>query len=186
MQYFAGNIRRLGLLTLLGFGLPGLALSAYVREESLMTFLRGEVPLLYQAGLGLGYGLAAGFLAWSIVNLPFIRPTLSTYSNLLSQFKWRRGDILFVSFCAGAGEELFFRGGLQALLGIWLSSILFVAIHGYLNPMNWRISIYGVIMVFIIAGLGYMTEHIGILTAIVAHMIIDVILLYKLRSLVVQ
>ncbi|MCC5927874.1 MAG: CPBP family intramembrane metalloprotease [Cyclobacteriaceae bacterium] len=184
MKYFANDIRRLGLLTLLGFGIPGLALSAFLREESLITFLKGQVPLLYQAGLGLGYGLAAGFLAWGIVNLPFIKPTLSTYSNLLSRFEWRRGDVLLVSFCAGAGEELFFRGGLQPLLGVWLSSIFFVAIHGYLNPLNWRISIYGVIMVFIIAGLGFMTEHIGILTAIISHMIIDVILLQKLRGLV--
>lgn len=183
MQYFTGDIRRLGLLTLLGFGIPGLALSVFLRNESLITFLKGHIPLLQQAGLGLAYGLAAGFLAWGIVNLPFVKPTLGKYSNMLSRFEWRKGDILFVSFCAGAGEELFFRGGLQPLLGIWISSILFVAIHGYLNPLNWRISIYGMIMVFIIAGLGYMTEHSGILTAIIAHMVIDVILLHKLRGL---
>ena len=74
------------------------------------------------------------------------------------------------------GEELLFRGAIQYWLGIWLTAILFVAIHGYLNPKNWKLSIYGVFMTFAIVGIGYFFEYFGIITAMSAHFMIDVYL----------
>jgi hypothetical protein len=86
--------------------------------------------------------------------------------------------IVGVSLCAGIGEEIFFRGVVQPLpyCGVWVTAIFFVAIHGYLNPMDWRISIYGVYMTILIAGLGYLTDYMGLTTAMVAHTMIDVVL----------
>ena len=60
--------------------------------------------------------------------------------------KITRTDALFISFCAGFGEEILFRTGMQHYLGILITSIFFVAIHGYLNPFNWRYSLYGLIV----------------------------------------
>ena len=90
--------------------------------------------------------------------------------------------IFFVSFCAGFGEEVLFRGVLQPKLGIWLTAVIFVGIHGYLNPNNWRISIYGIYLTIVIALTGYLSRHFGLTTAIITHMIIDVILFYKLAK----
>ena len=74
------------------------------------------------------------------------------------------------------GEEILFRAGIQdylililpeikawfegttvdpALLNtwkyehasVWITSFLFIVIHGYLSPWNWRLSIYGTFMV---------------------------------------
>jgi membrane protease YdiL (CAAX protease family) len=95
---------------------------------------------------------------------------------LIAKFGLGWNEILFVSFCAGFGEELLFRGSLQYLLGIWTTAIIFVALHGYINPRDWRISVYGLFMTLAIASLGYATEHIGIWSAVVAHTIIDIIL----------
>jgi hypothetical protein len=76
---------------------------------------------------------------------------------------------------------MLFRGALQPLLGIPITSILFVAIHGYLNPRDWRLSIYGLFMTAGIAWLGYLTDSRGLLSAIVGHTIIDVYLLIYLQ-----
>lgn len=56
----------------------------------------------------------------------------------------------------------------------------FVAIHGYLNPLNWKISVYGIIMIGFIAALGYLFKTAGIIAAITAHSVFDAILLFQL------
>jgi hypothetical protein len=58
--------------------------------------------------------------------------------------------------------------------------VLFVAIHGYLNPKNWKLSIYGAYMCLVIGGIGYLCDYLGITAAIAAHFAIDVVLLYAL------
>ena len=68
------------------------------------------------------------------------------------------------------------------MLGIWVTSILFVLLHGYLNPFNLPLTYYGIYMVLVIGVLGLMTEHIGIVTAMIAHTLIDVILLRELSA----
>ena len=176
------SIRTLGYITLLVFGLGGLALSWFTREEPLWEFYMGVYSIPVQLLTGYLFGLICGYTAWFVVTRRFMRKVHLKYSHIIRQMKLRIWDIWFISICAGVGEELFFRGGLQPLLGIWITAILFVAIHGYLSPFNWRISIYGIIMCFFMAGLGYLTEEVGILSAIVAHMMIDVILLKRLAG----
>jgi uncharacterized protein len=41
----------------------------------------------------------------------------------------RRGDLVLVSVFSGVGEEAFFRGALQPMLGLVVTSILFGALH---------------------------------------------------------
>jgi len=77
---------------------------------------------------------------------------------------------------------MFFRGVLQPLLGIWTTSILFVLLHGYLNPFNLPLTFYGLYMVVVIGVMGLFTEHLGILTAMTSHTVIDYILLQKLSQ----
>lgn len=176
------NIKVLGYLTLFGFGLLGLSLLYFTREEGAIDFFRGNYPLSIQILSGLIYGFVSGYAAWFIVLQDFMNPVREKYGKVIQGMNLSLVDIWFLSFCAGVGEELFFRGGLQPLLGIWITAVLFVAIHGYLNPWNWRISIYGIVLCFFIAGLGYLTEEVGILSAVIAHMMIDVILLKKLTT----
>lgn len=94
--------------------------------------------------------------------------------------------IIFVSLCAGIGEEIFFRGIIQPYLGIVVTAIIFVAIHGYLNPKNLKITVYGVYMVFAIMLLGYLTDKFGLITAITAHTVIDVVLLIKTKKMLAR
>ena len=80
------------------------------------------------------------------------------------------------------GEELFFRCAVQPYLGVWITSFLFVLFHGYINPFNLPLTVYGIYMVLVIGVLGLFTEFIGIGTAMAAHTMIDVILIFRLSK----
>ena len=170
----------LGLFTLLGFtSLGGLVIEQF-QDVRFFSLFQTTTPWYSQIGLGFIYGTAAALIGWFIVTRPFLGDTQSFFAKLIQDLNLSIPDILFISFCAGAGEEILFRGAIQPYLGVWITAILFVAIHGYLNPKNWRISVYGAYMCLVIGGMGYLCEFFGITTAIAAHFAIDVVLLMAL------
>lgn len=175
------NLYILGLVTLIIFPLVGLTIVGVVEDnptEWLQKRLdRERLAVHWQVLIGLLFGALSGFLGWQIIRLPFMESVRNKYGSILQKLNLNFFDILFISFCAGVGEELLFRGAIQPYLGIWVTAILFVAIHGYLNPMDLKITVYGIFMTAIIAALGYFAQDFGILTAIVAHFAIDVVLL---------
>ncbi len=172
------------VFTLIGFPLIGWVILYIFGKDPLMLWNQSlwSVAWYWQAAIGLILGVILGKSAQYIVTRPFLKETERKYSNLIRKLKLTHAQIIFISFCAGFGEELLFRGSIQPLLGIWVTALLFVAIHGYLNPTNWKISVYGLFMTVAIALLGYCTVYLGILTACVAHMMIDVVLFYHLTK----
>jgi len=174
-------VRWMAWATLLLFGGGGWLLMAWVQDRAPWPLITGPEPVWTQLLAGLGVGTAMGFVALWLVRRPFMAPVLRRYSTLIGPLMTRRSDRLFVSFCAGVGEELFFRGALQHWLGIPVTAVLFVAIHGYLDPRSWRISIYGVVMTGLIVALGWMADHWGLLAPMAAHAMIDVVLLEGLH-----
>lgn len=175
------QVALLGVATVLVFGGLGVWL-IQLQGRSLWYLLLGPWVWYWQLLVGAGLGLASGNAAWWIVRQPFMRPVLLRYSDRLGGLLGRRSDRIFVSLCAGVGEELFFRGALQFWLGIPLTALIFIAIHGYLDPRNWRISVYGLAMTGVIIVYGAMTEHVGLLSAMVAHAALDMVLLEKLHQ----
>jgi uncharacterized protein len=171
----------LALLTLLLFGGGGAALIHAVQGRDVLALHLGPWVPWAQLLTGLATGTVMGLFALWMVHRPFMAPILERYSSMIGPWMSRRSDRLLVSICAGVGEELFFRGALQFWLGIPVTAILFVAIHGYLDPRNWRITIYGVAMTAMIMLLGYMAEHQGLLAPMAAHTMIDVVLLEGLH-----
>lgn len=162
--------------TLIGFPLLGALILFLFGEPVVGQMFRSELNIILQIGLGGAVGVLLGLGAKWVVTRPFLLPVAGRYSRLMQGLGLKSGHVYFLSFCAGFGEELLFRGALQPLAGIWITAIIFVAIHGYLNPRNWRISVYGIYMTLAIALLGYLTEWWGIFAACTAHMAIDIIL----------
>lgn len=175
------TVQVLAWATLLLFGGGGWLLMQWVQGRDPWPLIVGPRTVLFQTVAGLAVGTAMGLLALWLVRRRFMGPVLHRYSALIGPLMTRRSDRLFVSFCAGVGEELFFRGALQHWLGIPVTAILFVAIHGYLDPRNWRISIYGVVMTALMLVLGWMADHWGLLAPMAAHAMIDVVLLEGLH-----
>lgn len=171
----------LGLLTFLLFGGAGVALMIY-QERVIAQVLIGNGDLLFQILLGLASGALIAYAAWAIIKQPFMQPVRKHYSSVIGPIMARRIDRIFVSFCAGVGEEIMFRGALQYWLGIPITAILFVAIHGYLDPRNWRISLYGIFMTIAMLLLGWIAQRYGLLAPMIAHTLIDIYLLEQLHK----
>ncbi|NBC83859.1 MAG: CPBP family intramembrane metalloprotease [Bacteroidetes bacterium] len=180
MRFNKGVFLLLALATLLGMGGAGLWLIPVSRDVTIQYFVTGLLPLYQQVIVGIVAGLFISFIAWFIISLPFFTREREYYTGLIKPFQLTIIEIFFVAVCAGVGEELLFRGGIQPFLGIWPTSIVFVLLHGYINPAKPALNVYGIFMILSIALLGYLTENIGILSSITAHTIIDIILLYKL------
>jgi membrane protease YdiL (CAAX protease family) len=171
----------LGLITLFGFGALGVLLVEVLQDRSALALLRGEQPIGHQLARGALYGLiAVGTILW-FIEMPFLRTPKLYFKELITEAGLKWPDLVFLSLAAGIGEEMLFRAGIQPYTGVWLTALIFVAVHGYLNPFNWRMSMYGVLMVIVSGGLGYLFDYVGLLAAMTAHVTIDLVLFFRFR-----
>jgi len=166
----------LGFVTLLVFPIPTFLYFGWIGSSSLITLFQFENASILNIGLGLEFGFVYGFLALFLLKAPVFDKLPTKIEDLVRSMNLNWGDALFLSFCAGFGEELLFRSGVQYLLGIPITSLVFVAIHGYLNPWNWRYSLYGLIVLPFIVLLSYGFVTFGLWFAIAAHFAYDAVL----------
>lgn len=155
----------------------------FFSDQNWFSVFQVQQPLYYQLPAGIAWGILSAYGAWAIINTKILRPTIQKYGHLISQLQLTYLQVVFISFCAGVGEELLFRASIQPFLGVVFTSLLFIALHGYLNPSDWRVSLYGMYMSFVIIVIGWMFQDLGIYAAIIAHIVIDWILLLKLRKI---
>lgn len=180
MQFGRKPLLLLSLFSLIILSLLGFFLILNFQERSLTTALSGafwQIQLLY----GSIYGLATGLIAISLINLPVFRSIRLFFCTLFSGQDIRFIDVVIVSLSAGIGEEILFRAGLQYFIGIWPTAFLFILLHGYLTK-NSRWLIMGLTMVLLSAGLGYLYEYFGLLAAMVAHTLYDLLTILHFRS----
>jgi membrane protease YdiL (CAAX protease family) len=166
-----------GLATLILFPILGwFGVYFFSEMDPWELLFRSKEAMWIQLPLGVFVGYILGKLAQALVSSKLLKKTEKKYAALIGSLNLNQWSIIGLSLCAGIGEEILFRGAIQPFLGIWITAFIFVAIHGYLNPLDWRLSIYGLFMTIAIALLGYMTESLGILSAIMAHATIDYVL----------
>ena len=172
---------RLALATLIGMPLVAIVVDRFSDTVNLQMALTGDAKYWEQLATGSFAGIIIAIAAHMLIASPLLNAVNSSYARMLGRFRLTFSEILLISLCAGVGEEMLFRGAVQPFFGIPATSVLFVAIHGYLNPRDWRLSVYGVLMTVGIAWLGYLAETRGLLSAIIGHTIIDVYLLVYLQ-----
>lgn len=170
------KIRFLGLVTLLIFPIPGYFIASYFNEVPFTKFLQVNrieiVPLVY----GLQIGFVYAFIAYLSMKAPFFDQLPNKVDRIIDQLPLTYADGIFLSACAGIGEELLFRAGIQPLLGPWITSVVFVALHGYLNPWDWKFSMYGLIVLPFIVVISFGFIHFGLWFSIAAHFAYDAVL----------
>jgi hypothetical protein len=166
----------LGLVTLLVFPLPALWALWYFEDISPWKVLAFDSFWSGKTLLGLEFGILYAFIAMLAFENKWIQREISKQQHLIRDLHLNLFDKVFLSFCAGFGEELLFRAGMQHWAGVWITSIVFIAIHGYLNPKKKGIFLYGLILLPFIFTLGYFLEFMGIWFAIAAHFSYDLVL----------
>ncbi len=166
--------------SLILFSLLAWVITAFFGPAPLPEIIQSGAPLPIQLTFGLVLGVIIGLLAWALISLPFFVATKEFFIDIIGPWRLNWLEILLISCCAGIGEELLFRGAIQPHLGIIWTSVLFVVLHGYITPFNGPLSVYGLFMILAISLLGWVCATYGLYLVIVAHTVIDIILLYAL------
>lgn len=169
-----------GAITMYGYPLLGWSILTLKnpRLDPLVLIYR-YAPLLEQLLFGYLFGLGAYLVIHAIMFSGLLSSLTKPVQSMAKQLNWVQ--IVFLSLAAGFGEELLFRGVIQLYWGIWPTAILFVAIHGYLNITDIRVFAYGVFMVVVSAGFGYLYVKYGIGASIMAHFLIDLLIFGVLK-----
>jgi membrane protease YdiL (CAAX protease family) len=170
------RIHFLGLITLLVFPIPAFWALRYFKEINPWEVLDFTKLINPKTLLGLSWGMIYAVFSMGIFQLKIFGNELDRQEKLIQSMNLNLVDKIFLSFCAGFGEEILFRVGVQHWLGIWITSILFIAIHGYLNPKKWRLSLYGILLLPFILSLGSWLSPMGIWFCIAAHFSYDLML----------
>lgn len=175
------------VLTMAGITIIGMPLLAWIimgfyPDTHFFEYMIGTGDIWLHLALGVGGGLIFALIASWITERPFMREVTLRYNQMLGSLRLNKSEVIFISFCAGVGEEFLFRGTMQPLMGIVPTAVIFVALHGYLSFRDWRISVYGLYMTLVIITLGIFTDKWGILSAMIAHTIIDIVLLRKINQ----
>ncbi len=133
-------------------------------------------------------GLVIGAVGWAVSVIGYkytarhqaTRSTIDSYSRL----DLRGWNPLWIALAAGFGEELLFRGALQPLLGIWITSVLFVLVHARayrFNKLGNRVLVQALDIFASSVILGFLARYAGLVTAMIVHAAIDVVGLYAIR-----
>ena len=170
----------LGLITLIVFPAAALIALYFIAGLSPLEVLQPDRAWHISTFYGLLFGGLFALMSGLIFSRPFFEQELGQQRKILLSFRLNVLDKLFLSFCAGFGEEVLFRAGIQYWCGIWITSVFFIAIHGYLNPRRWKLALYGLFLIPFIAALGYGFERYGIWFCITAHAVYDLVIFLSL------
>lgn len=173
---------RMGLLTLL-VPLVIVAILYYFNATTFMIpVVIGKVNVWIQVGAGVAGGFLLSAITWLMGKWKYLDDVNFDFTLRLGIFNFSLQEILFLSFCAGVGEEIVFRGMIQPWLGILTTSFMFIALHGYMSYSSWPKVIFGLILFAVGTILGILGEYLGLLAAIVAHIIYDVIAFQRIQA----
>ncbi len=176
------KFRLLGLITLIGFPLPAIYALIRWEEKTVSEILAfSELSEGYWM-LGIQFGLVYAAFVLLVTQLDIFEELSRQQMRMIRSLKLGWWDVLFISFAAGFGEEVLFRAGIQTWLGPWITSVLFVAIHGYLNPFSWRKSLHGLLVLPFIVLLAFSYEVYGLWFVIAAHAAYDFLLFSMMIS----
>lgn len=161
------------------------ALIHFLHEQSALEILSDGSSIWIQILTGVLAGWIFGEIGRWMFRNPKLKQTLDDYLIIkeLKRFSLSNPQILQISIIAGISEEILFRAAIQPLIGIWLTSLIFISVHGYIRFKTFGQTIFTLFTFLLSVLLGLLFIQIGIISAILAHAIYDIILLRELKNL---
>lgn len=155
----------------------------FYRGEKIDDVFRNN-HFLIQAFTGLITGSTIGFAGIAMMRLPSFRRILDEYAIIrqVKELSMTPKQMVYVSLIAGISEEFLFRGALQPVIGIWWTSLIFIGIHGYIRLQSKTHLLYTLFTFILSTVLGGLFIYIGLVSAMAAHFIYDVIVLYGIKE----
>ncbi|HNZ29655.1 MAG TPA: CPBP family intramembrane metalloprotease [Candidatus Goldiibacteriota bacterium] len=176
--------KSLYLLTLsMELSLPIIAwLVIFIVEKKKWFEIISISPVYLQLLTGAGVGIILAFGLNYLVRINYFKPVQELLGSLFKMFDINLVDMVIIALLAGFCEEILFRVVLQQYWGIWITSFVFILIHGYFNPKSLSISVFGVIMFLLSAVIGYLYQYMGFWAAVSMHAVYDVLALYLFKK----
>jgi len=178
-----GSIVRLGLYFYGGMGLVALAWRMWTPGESIVHPSNAAGATAWSAPAAIGVGLAAAVVTLALTEAVtrWTGPGRRLADALAERIgPLRRADASLLAFASGLAEEMFFRGALQARVGIVWASLLFGASHFVPRRELVPWSVYAAAMGFVFGGLYVGTGHLA--APIAAHVAINAVSLPRLAA----
>lgn len=172
------------VLTCVAFSLLALVL-IFVAQDAPMSVLAG--PMGWSTQLLYGVILSAAAVAVSYVSFRLTAKSEATRKTVLAYSRLDLSGLnpVWISLAAAVGEELLFRAALQPLLGVWITSVVFLLTHTPVYQFRkldraTLVQAAGVFGASVV--LGFIYQYVGLLAAMMVHMAIDVAGLYVVRG----
>lgn len=172
------------LLTCLVFLIIAAVIIVVAYAEPLSVFVG---PMNVGNQLLFGLGLSALAAVGSYVSF---RMTASSESTRKTIAAYARLDLsglnpVWISLAAAIGEELLFRAALQPLLGVWITSVIFLLTHTpvyQFRKLDKATLVQAAGVFGASVALGFIYQYVGLLAAVLVHVAIDVVGLYVVRN----
>lgn len=145
-------------------------------HQSESLFSRDQLLVRVGTGAAIGAGLAAAN-ALIVSRLSFFARVRRLAYHAVEGIEPRWHTIAVVALSAGIGEEFFFRGALDPVIGRWFTALGFVILHGAIrirdrNGLAFALFLYGASV-----GLSCLNVWKGLECAIAAHAAYDLTML---------
>ncbi len=178
------NLLGMSVLSFLFYLGLAMLLFYFFFDNGLYSAFQHGTSVLNQLIIGILSGTAAAGFVMGFSSRPPISNVLEDFAifKIISDAKFTSFDRVQISLFAGVGEELLFRGALQPLAGIWLTSLLFIAIHGYFKFKSTGHLLFGLMMFSLSMLLGWLFETAGLLAAMSAHAVYDMAMLWWVKK----
>ncbi|MDZ7658777.1 CPBP family intramembrane glutamic endopeptidase [Fodinibius sp.] len=178
-QASSSKLLLLSLFSTTAYLILAILIFRYFHDQNLYTVFEHGYPVTTQLLIGIVSGGAAAGIIGFFINRPPVSEVLHDFYivDMVSKLQFTSFDRIQLSAFAGVGEELLFRGAIQPLLGIWITSFIFIGIHGYFKFKSAGHMLFGLTMFGLSMLLGYLFEYTGLIAAMTAHAVYDVIML---------
>lgn len=155
----------------------GLTVRRPLRQTLRRLGLRAPTPREVFIGVGMAalmftFNFAFAVIMSQVMSAEAIRQQ-SEFSGQIASSVTTLGLALLIAFTAAVGEEIAFRGALQPIFGLTLTSLFFAAIHVQytLTPASGLILLLAVV-------LGWLRRRYNTTVAIIAHFLYNFVLLF--------
>jgi membrane protease YdiL (CAAX protease family) len=173
------------LLTCLAMCLLAIAI-LYIAHDDPRAILAGPIPFTRQLIVGQGLALVAAAAAYAQYRWMAGSEVASRTARSYARLDLRGLNPLWMSIAAAVGEEALFRAALQPLLGVWLTSLVFLLTHTpvYRFRQLDRATLIQAAGVFgASVALGFVFQYVGLLASIMVHAWIDIVGLLAVRAI---
>jgi membrane protease YdiL (CAAX protease family) len=159
----------------------------YFSRKAPLALFSYPFPPLWQLLIGQGLALVAAAGSYLLFRL-----TARSESTARTVRSYARLDLeglnpVWIALCAAIGEELLFRAALQPLLGLWMTSLVFLVVHTPIYRFRHLdratlVQAGGVFGASVVLGLVF--QYVGLLAAMLVHAWIDIVGLVVVRSVI--